>query len=81
MHQVFLVSALNHHVSILRFQVHQAYIDYLTTGMFPNPSPQDDAWCNPNLYRTRWYDLFDMKQRAEAMRGVWGVLAFLMRGD
>ncbi|KAI9836868.1 MAG: hypothetical protein M1819_001033 [Sarea resinae] len=31
------------------------------------------------LQRTRWFNLFDIEDRVEALRGVWGILAYLMR--
>jgi hypothetical protein len=39
-------------------------------------------WCSPKFQRTRWFDLFDVNDRTEAMRGIWGVFSYLMRaGD
>lgn len=31
--------------------------------------------------RSRWYNLLDKEDRVEAMRGVWGVIGWLMRAE
>ncbi|KAI9850727.1 MAG: hypothetical protein M1824_003109, partial [Vezdaea acicularis] len=36
-------------------------------------------WYVLDVKRSRWFDLLDRGDRLEAMRGVWGVLAYLMR--
>jgi hypothetical protein len=79
MSQAFLVSSLNHHLSIVKLTVHGAYMDYLTSATLPQSPPEDDQWCQPKLQRTEWFDLFDIKQRVEAFRGLWGVMAYLTR--
>jgi hypothetical protein len=76
-----MISSLNHHISVLRLRVHKFYIQYLTEGVLPEQAPTDSHWCSPTLQRTRWYDLFSMDDRTEAMRGIWGVLAYLMRAQ
>lgn len=77
--QVFLVSCVFHHVSILKLTVHDAYTDYLTTGVMPNPEPKEEDWSMPRLDRTSWYDLLDMMNRVEAFRIIWGVMEYLNR--
>lgn len=77
--QVFLVSSLNHHLSLLKLTVHEAYMDYLTFGNMPQTPPEDTDWSRPKLQRSKWYDLFQEEQRVEAFRGLWGVMAFLCR--
>lgn len=80
-----MISSLNHHVSILHMLVHPTYLQYLATGTPPattSPSHTNtpsQVPCRLELRRSRWYDLLDAGDRAEAMRGVWGVLAWLMR--
>ncbi|KAH4895362.1 hypothetical protein HBI80_221360 [Parastagonospora nodorum] len=76
---VFMVSSLNHHISVLRLRVHPAYLDFLTDGILPTQPPKDADWCSPKLQRTRWFDLFNMDDRTEAMRGIWGIMSYLMR--
>lgn len=77
--QVFVVSSLNHHISLLKLHVHSAYLRYITDGEFPEIQPSDPDWCSPKLQRTRWFDLFNVDDRSEAMRGIWGVMSYLMR--
>ncbi|KAI9805238.1 MAG: hypothetical protein M1833_005691 [Piccolia ochrophora] len=93
--EVFLLSTLNHHVSILRLSIHTAYIDFLETGRVPSPSPpppvpshsssqrQGDTypWDTLHLRRSKWYDFFKAEDRVEGLRVVWGMMAFLMRSD
>ena len=79
--QIFMVSSLNHHISILKLRLHRCYIQYLTDGTLPMEPPSDPKWCSPSLSRTKWYDLFNIEDRKEAMRGIWGVLAYLMRSQ
>ncbi|KAJ4984710.1 hypothetical protein SVAN01_09824 [Stagonosporopsis vannaccii] len=76
---VFMVSSLNHHISLLKLHVHSAYLRYLTEGELPEIQPSDPDWCSPKLQRTRWFDLFKADDRSEAMRGLWGVMSYLMR--
>ncbi|KAF2115296.1 hypothetical protein BDV96DRAFT_612646 [Lophiotrema nucula] len=79
--EVFMVSSLNHHISILKLRVHRSYIRYLTEGTLPDETPSDARWFSPVLTRTRWYDLFSIDDRTEAMRGMWGVIGYLMRSQ
>lgn len=95
--EVFIVSALNHHISILRLTVHDAYLEYLLTGTIPPSSSQDTPpaglkegekgegekghWSIPTLRRSEWFDLLDPKRRCEAFRALWGVMAYLNRGE
>lgn len=74
-----MVSSLNHHVSVLKLRVHRLYLQYLMDGILPEETPSDPTWCSPSLQRTRWFDLFDITDRTEAMRGIWGIIAYLMR--
>ncbi|SMY25112.1 unnamed protein product [Zymoseptoria tritici ST99CH_1A5] len=85
--EIFQVSSLNHHVSILKLTVHNAYTEYITTGQMPMSPPQsatdengeERQWHTPKLQRTRWYDLFNVDDRVEAFRALWGVMEWLTR--
>lgn len=77
-----MVSSLNHHISILHLLVSPTYLHYLATGSASPSHPAPNTPLPPDrleLRRSRWYDLLDAGDRAEAMRGVWGVMACLMR--
>ncbi|KAK4545076.1 hypothetical protein LTR36_003627 [Oleoguttula mirabilis] len=77
--EVFMVSSLNHHIAILKLTVHSTYVDCLTSGVLPDTVPTDADWCRPKLQRSQWFDLLDLQQRVDALRGLWGVMAYLMR--
>jgi hypothetical protein len=74
-----MVSSLNHHISVLRLRVHPLYLQYLTDGILPQETPSEADWCSPKLQRTRWFDLFNVNDRSEAMRGIWGIMSYSMR--
>ncbi|KAF2007802.1 hypothetical protein P154DRAFT_516603 [Amniculicola lignicola CBS 123094] len=78
---IFLVSSLNHHISVLKLHIHPLYMQYLTDGTLPEKTPTDSRWSSPSLQRTRWYDLFVLEDRTEAMLGLWGIMGYLMRAQ
>ncbi|KAF2878092.1 hypothetical protein BDV95DRAFT_10095 [Massariosphaeria phaeospora] len=78
---IFLISSLHHHISILKLRVHPLYVQHLTQGTLPEGQHADQSWCSPSLQRTRWFDLFNVEDRKEAMRGIWGILAYMMRSQ
>jgi hypothetical protein len=77
--EVFMISSLNHHISVLKLRVHPLYAQFLLEGKLPDKIEAACAWASPVLNRTRWYDLFNVHDRVEAMRGLWGVMGYLMR--
>jgi hypothetical protein len=79
MQQIFMVSSLNHHISILKLTIHEAYVDSLTSGTPPKNLPSIRDWGRPRLQRTEWFDLFDTEQRIAAFQGLWGVMSYLNR--
>ncbi|KAI9676485.1 MAG: hypothetical protein M1817_000643 [Caeruleum heppii] len=80
---VFLISSLYHHIAILRLHIPNAasYMHFLETGTFlSSPSASSTLSTDPPiLHRSRWFDLFDAADRVEAMRGLWGMCAYMMR--
>jgi hypothetical protein len=77
--QVFLVSCIYHHVSILKLTIHDAYTHYLTTAFMPEQTPAEENWSIPRLERTEWYDLLDQQGRVDAFRCIWGVMEYINR--
>jgi hypothetical protein len=77
--KAFLVSCVNHHISILKLTVHTAYIEYLETGKLPDEDWVGEDWSSPVLERTQWYDLIKPSDRAEAFRALWGVTGYISR--
>lgn len=70
---IFLISCLNHHVSIVRARVPDKLINVLEGGA------EDEGWGKLELWRSKWFDLYQGKERVEAMDIVWGMMAWLMR--
>lgn len=71
---VFVVSALNHHVSMLRIRVPGSLLREFESAEVPvNGREQVQVW------RSRWLDLFIADERAEAVRCIWGIMAWIMR--
>jgi hypothetical protein len=69
---VFLVSALNHHVSIVRTRVPMGLLEHLD-GL------GEREWGRVEMWRSRWFDFFLKEDRLEAMDLVWGMMGWLMR--
>ncbi|KAH7369883.1 hypothetical protein BKA65DRAFT_487211 [Rhexocercosporidium sp. MPI-PUGE-AT-0058] len=69
---VFLMSALNHHVCVVRARVSRALLSVLEGGA-------EEEWERLVVWRSRWWDLYLKEERVEAMGCVWGVMAWLMR--
>ncbi|KAL9618194.1 MAG: hypothetical protein Q9160_007090 [Pyrenula sp. 1 TL-2023] len=86
---IYLLSSLNHHVSLLRLRVPPKYLDWLSSYPSPNPNSNssfppdsnDNELLGINLQRTRWFDLFDSGDRVEVFEGLWRVVGWLMRGE
>lgn len=71
---IYLVSALNHHVALLTMQVSPAYLRWLAGDMADGEVSAEGL----ELQRTRWFDLFDEKDRVEFVKGLWAVMGALM---
>ncbi|KAL9050148.1 MAG: hypothetical protein Q9162_006819 [Coniocarpon cinnabarinum] len=78
---VFMISALFHHMAIVRLDVDPLYLDWLISGRKPSASNPYKEWYKPKLYRSQWFDLLTPEGRLEAFRGVWGMMSWLMRFD
>ncbi|OAQ99261.1 hypothetical protein LLEC1_05753 [Akanthomyces lecanii] len=76
---IFLISSLFHHVSFLRMRVPMRLLEVLDGAPEPDPTHRD--WGKVQAWRTPWYDLFEAKDRTEAMRLLWSVMAYQMRAD
>ncbi|CAG8271105.1 unnamed protein product [Penicillium salamii] len=78
--QIYMISSINHHVSILHLRVHRRYLDILTDGHSSYPADSDEQpWHVLKLQRTRWLDLFDANDRIEALQGVWQLFHHQLR--
>ncbi|KAJ9134772.1 system b protein [Pleurostoma richardsiae] len=75
---IFVVSALFHHVSILRVRVPDRLLEVL------DGAPDDGgrrSWGRVDVTRSRWFDFFKAEERIEAMQLVWSMMAYLMRKE
>ncbi|KAI5859910.1 hypothetical protein GGS23DRAFT_253802 [Durotheca rogersii] len=84
---VFVLSSLFHHLCVLRVRVPARLLAVL--GGEPEG---DDAgaesgasaprsWGRLEMWRSKWFDLFIPEERLEALRLLWGVMAWVMRAD
>ncbi|KAL8375720.1 hypothetical protein RB595_007031 [Gaeumannomyces hyphopodioides] len=77
---VFVVSAVFHHVSILRVRVPQRLIRVLEGA--PDEGGSGRSWGKLEVFRSRWFDFFLADDRIAAMKLIWVMMAYLMRkGD
>ncbi|KLJ10201.1 hypothetical protein EMPG_14418 [Blastomyces silverae] len=80
---IFMVSSINHHFSIVHLRVHSTYLEWLTTskGNLSDPSKDntDTPWHVLQMRRTRWFDLFNASDRLEGLEGLWALFSWLMR--
>ncbi|KYK60722.1 uncharacterized protein DCS_01860 [Drechmeria coniospora] len=74
---VFVVSSLFHHISLLRFRVPLRLLDVLDGS--PEPDASGRSWGKVQAWRSPWYDLFDTHERIVAMQLLWGVMSYQMR--
>ncbi|KXJ89425.1 hypothetical protein Micbo1qcDRAFT_235241 [Microdochium bolleyi] len=88
---IFLLSSVFHHLSVLRVRVPLrllAVIEGDVAGAVGADTADDDAggsrsgipeWGGLEVWRSKWFDLFLVPDRLEAMRLIWGVMMWLMR--
>ncbi|KAM5443918.1 hypothetical protein MferCBS31731_001164 [Microsporum ferrugineum] len=86
---VFMVSSINHHFSIIHLRVYDQYLQWLETGkadsvntdagLGSDADPESSQWRSLVLRRTRWFDFFNATDRSEGFDGLWAVLTHMMR--
>ncbi|KHO01077.1 uncharacterized protein MAM_00078 [Metarhizium album ARSEF 1941] len=74
---IFVMSSLFHHVSVLRVRVPTRLLEVLDGS--PEPDPSRRSWGKVRAWKSAWYDFFDVDDRITAMRLVWAVVAYQMR--
>ena len=77
--QVYLISSVFHHVSILRLRVHPAMLAYIASEKGSQARKPPLEHYGFFVSRTRWFDLLNKDDRIEAMRGIWGIMSYMMR--
>ncbi|RYP32668.1 hypothetical protein DL767_005070 [Monosporascus sp. MG133] len=83
---VFVFSSLFHHFCILRVRVPDRLLEVLGGGADAEDGKGEEkkktrSWGELQVWRSRWFDLFLVEDRLEAMRQLWGVMAWLMRKE
>lgn len=68
-----------HHIAVLKMTVHEAYVDFITTGVMPDPMPVESDWSTPRVERTDFFDIFDQQHRMWAFSVIWGVMEHVTR--
>ncbi|KAE8449964.1 hypothetical protein EG329_007103 [Mollisiaceae sp. DMI_Dod_QoI] len=68
---IFLVSALNHHICVVRARVPENLLEVLEGG--------EKEWERVSMWRSKWFDMYLATDRVEAMGLIWGMMAWLMR--
>ncbi|KAM4057960.1 hypothetical protein HRG_011087 [Hirsutella rhossiliensis] len=76
---IFVVSSLFHHISVLRVRVPLRLLEVLEGS--PEQNPARRSWGMVGAWRSPWYDLFDTDQRIAAMQLLWSVMAYQMRQE
>ncbi|KAJ3563155.1 hypothetical protein NPX13_g8299 [Xylaria arbuscula] len=91
---VFVVSSLFHHLSILRVRVPERLLLVLDGTVDDSVEEEaqqqeqkqekegnggDYSWGKLEIWRSQWFDLFIVEQRLEAVRLLWGLMAWSMR--
>ncbi|KUI59428.1 hypothetical protein VP1G_06708 [Cytospora mali] len=72
---VFVISSLFHHISVLRVRVPDRLLEVLAGA----PDQKGRDWGRLEVWRTRWFDFFVPEDRAEAMKVTWSVMAYATR--
>ncbi|OLN94194.1 hypothetical protein CCHL11_02864 [Colletotrichum chlorophyti] len=73
---IFVISSLFHHISVLRVRVPQRLLEVL------DGADEDDVlrgWGQVDVRRSPWYDFFVLEERLDAMKLIWSLMAWLMR--
>ena len=76
---VFVVSALYHHISIVRVRVPDQLMAVLEGRAEHEFEDGKRSWGKLEVTRSKWFDLFKPEDRVEAMKLVWCMMNWLMR--
>ncbi|GAB1317238.1 hypothetical protein MFIFM68171_07448 [Madurella fahalii] len=80
---IFVVSSVLHHVSILRVRVPDRLLAVLEGEVEDGGDNGTGArsWGRLEVWRSQWFDLFKVEDRVGAMQLLWSMMAWLMRED
>ncbi|KAH6649624.1 hypothetical protein F5144DRAFT_479090 [Chaetomium tenue] len=74
---VFVVSTVLHHVSIVRMRVPDRLLAVLSGEAEDNGGGR--SWGRLEVWRSPWFDFFKVDERVCAMQLVWSMMAWMMR--
>ncbi|EFQ31795.1 hypothetical protein CGRA01v4_04838 [Colletotrichum graminicola] len=75
---IYVISSLFHHISILRVRVPERLLEVLEGA---DEGGVHRSWGQLEARRSPWYDFFVLEQRLDAMKLVWSLMAWLMRKE
>ncbi|KAI1411538.1 hypothetical protein F5Y13DRAFT_55596 [Hypoxylon sp. FL1857] len=82
---VFVLSSLFHHLSVLRVRVPSKLLEVLAgepeSVVEGEQGEKVRCWGKLEIWRSKWFDLFVVEERLEAMRLLWGMMGWVMRKD
>jgi hypothetical protein len=80
---IFVVSALLHHVSIVRMRVPDRLLAVLAGEEVGTEDGDGNgngrSWGRLEVWRSPWFDFFKIDERVRAMQLVWSMMAWMMR--
>lgn len=76
---VFVVSALFHHVSIVRVRVPDRLLAVLGGERDDGGEGASRSWGRLEVWRSPWFDFFKVEERVKAMQLLWSMMAYMMR--
>ncbi|KAK1774038.1 hypothetical protein QBC45DRAFT_55277 [Copromyces sp. CBS 386.78] len=76
---IFVVSALYHHISIVRVRVPDQLMAVLEGRAEHEFENGKRSWGKLEVRRSKWFDLFKPEDRVDAMKLVWCMMNWLMR--
>jgi hypothetical protein len=80
---IFVVSALLHHVSIVRMRVPDRLLAVLAGEEVVTEDGDGNgngrSWGRLEVWRSPWFDFFKIDERVRAMQLVWSMMAWMMR--
>ena len=60
-------------------RVHTKFIDYISDSKPRGDNVTQKPWYGLKMQRSKWFDLFSADDRIELLRGIWGIMSYLMR--
>ncbi|KAI0836157.1 hypothetical protein F5Y06DRAFT_274354 [Hypoxylon sp. FL0890] len=87
---VFVLSSLFHHFSVIRVRVPSKLLEVLggeadsvveTAAEGEKQTQKQRSWGKLEIWRSKWFDLFVVEERLEAMRLLWGMMGWVMRKE